>query len=224
MTLTADELLVELEVRSPLPLRNVAAAVPSPPTFAADDAETRRARRAEMRRVLGDRSRPIVLEDERGARSEEISRVTPPDRPSATAQPPHIYSFAVAFDRPGTLTRVVTLIIPFIDVSDFGPTVTVDLREIPVDVELGGQAFRVVSAEAHGDERQIMLEIPPSEAQPRFLHPARVRGTAETFSWGDVPGRGFSMSTRVGDPPIVTFQGVALRVEEPWRLDLPVPQ
>jgi len=30
----------------------------------------------------------------------------------------------------------------------------------------------------------------------------------------------FWMTTRVDDPPIVTFQGVVLRVEGPWRLEL----
>jgi len=105
-----------------------------------------------------------------------------------------------------------------------GPAATADLRALPADVELGGHRFRVVASEASGDEQQLVLEIPPSAGERRFLHPARVRGVTQTFSWGEIPGRGFGMTTRVGDPPIVTFQGLAFRVEGPWRLDLSLPQ
>jgi hypothetical protein len=223
-TVRNDEVFVELEVATPLPLRQVAAALLAPSGYSTEDPEIRRARTQEMRRRLGHLEHPIVLEDERGVQVREHRRVTPPHHQSADDGPPYSYRFACGFEHLPAAGARYTVSVPFVDVSDFGPLATVDLSSLPVDVELGGHRFSVVATEPSGDEKSIVLEIPASESRPRFLHPARVRGVTGEFSWGAVAGGRFAMSTRVGDPPVVTFQGVALRVEGPWRLTFELPR
>jgi len=89
-----------------------------------------------------------------------------------------------------------TLVIPFVELNDFAPSTTVDLRTAPLDVELGGHHFRVVAVEPYGDDqRRIVLELPVSGATPRFVQPARVHGADPEFGWqrhafdANAPGR-----------------------------------
>lgn len=121
----------------------------------------------------------------------------------------------------------ITLVVPFIEISDWTPSVAVDLRQLPLDVELGGHRFRVLSAEAYpgSDHRQIKLAIAPSTTSPRFVRPAALHGAPRRgYSWHDAPERGepFWMETVVSDPPLVTFRGAVLRHEGPWRVELPL--
>jgi len=74
-----------------------------------------------------------------------------------------------------------------------------------------------------------VLELPVSGATPRFVQPARVHGADPEFGWqrhvfdANAPGRpAIWMATKVGDPPIVTFSGVVLRLDGPLQLDLPL--
>lgn len=70
-----NELFVELEVASPRQIRQVGAPVPSPLRFSSTSDEDERERRVEMRRVFGERSRPITLDVEHDARLEEVTRL-----------------------------------------------------------------------------------------------------------------------------------------------------
>lgn len=220
----AVELIVGVEAQAAHPIRQVGAALPNAPTFSSEeDPEVLRQRRSEMRRVMGQHARPIVLEYDDGARSEETRRILSPDWYKAATEPPFVFRFAVAFDAPNAEARRATMVIPFVDVNDFGPTATVDLCDVPLDVDLGGHQFRIATVEPYGEERRLALDIPPSTSSPRFVQPARLRSAVSTaFSWSGPSDQGFSMSTTVGDPPVVTFQGVVLRVDGQWRLEIPL--
>ena len=63
-------------------------------------------------------------------------------------------------------------------------------------------------------------------SRPRFSQPARMYGTDDkNFGWNPYPKPGdtVSLTTTVGDPPIVTFTGAVLRVDGPLRLEIPLP-
>lgn len=224
-----NELVVELEVTAPTQIRQVAAPIPSPFRFSSTSDGDQKERRAEMRRVFGEQSRPITLELEHGARLEENGRLfsLEPRQPA----PGHAFvdRFVVAFDAPGTDVKRATMVIPFVELNDLAPSATADLRELPLDVALAEHRFRVVAVEPHGDHRKITIELPPSTAAPRFVQPARLHGSDPQFGWeryavdAKLPdGNAIWMATKVGDPPIVTFTGAVMRVDGPLRLELPL--
>lgn len=221
-----DEVIVGLEVEGAQQIRQVGAPLPTPPVFSRYREEDVRARRQELRRVLSGRARPMTLEFDRGAPVEEVGRLFSHDPQQPTAGRPFISRFSVVFEAPIADAKVATLLVPFVDLNDFEHSVTADLRDAPLDLALGQHRFRMVKAEPYGtDERRVELEATPSAALPRFLHPARMQRTpSDRFSWGGAPERGEAvwMATRVGDPPIVTFHGAVLRVDGPWRLELPL--
>lgn len=225
MTRLDDELIVGLEVEGPQQIRQVGAPLTMPPVFSRLTEDDVRARRREMRRLLSKRARSITLEvDHRAA--EEVGRLFSHDPQRSAAGQPFVSRFAVVFEAPSADAKVGTLLVPFIDLNDFEHSVTADLRDAPLDLALGHRRFRVIKAEPYGtDERKVELEVTPSATSPRFLHPARMQSApSDSFSWGGAPERGEAlwMATRVGDPPIVTFHGVVLRVDGPWCLELPL--
>jgi hypothetical protein len=181
-----------------------------------------------MRRVFGERSQPIVLEDDRGNRVEEVRRVYSQDPRQTVQGPPFVSGFMVVFDAPSTDAQSATLAVPFVEINDFRLSATADLRLAPLEVGLGEHRFRLVAVEPYGDDqRKIVIEIPPSIASPRFVQPARVQVSGSEFSWerheAEPPARDtIWMAAKVGDPPIVTFTGVVLRVDGPMRLEIPL--
>jgi hypothetical protein len=225
-----DELIVELEVEASVQVRQVGAPVPSPHALPGDSEEDRRARRAEMHRHFGERAKPITIEDDRGVRGEEVRRLFSHEPQQSAPGGPFTSRFSAMFDAPSNDAKSATLVIPFVELSDRGPSATADLRMVPLDVQMAEHRFRVVSVEPYGSEqRKLMLELAHSEATPRFVQPARLQGSDAEFGWErhavDVasPGRdAIWMATKVGDPPIVTFTGVVLRVDGPLRLALPL--
>jgi hypothetical protein len=132
------------------------------------------------------------------------------------------------FDAPPAGSGAAALVVPFVELNDFGPSATVDLRDLPHDVELSHHRFRVAAVDSGSDQTRIRLELPPTPASPRFMQPARVHGADPEFGWQrqaaspSSEGRDIWMTTKVGDPPIVTFTGVVLRVDGPLRVDLPL--
>jgi hypothetical protein len=221
----SDEVIVGLEVEAALQIRNVGAPLPTALAFISLREEDVRARRQEFRRVFSGPARPITLAFDRSDPVDEVGRLFSLDPPQqAAAGQPFVSRFSVVFEAPNGDAKVATLRVPFVDLNDFEHSVTADLRDTPLDLALGPHRFRVVSAEPHGaDERRVQVEVTPSAASPRFLHPARMRTTpSDSFSWAGPPQDGAPvwMTTRVDDPPIVTFHGVVLRVEGPWRLEL----
>ena len=222
-----DEVVVELEVVAPNQVRQVGATLTSPVRFASTSDEDQRARRAEVRRVLGEHSRPITLEDDRGGQIEEGRRLFSQEPQQRAPGTPYVSRFVVAFDAPGAATRSATIVVPFIDLNDREPSARADLRDVPVDVKLGEHQFRVLSAEPIGtDQREVVLTVAPSDSQPRFTQPARMHGTDDQrFAWNpdSKPGDTVSLTTKVGDPPIVMFTGAVLRVDGPLRLEIPLP-
>lgn len=221
-----DEVVVELEVVAPHQIRQVGAPLTPPVRFANTSDEDQRARKAEIRRVLGEHSRPITLEDDRGGRIDEDRRLFSHEPQQGAPGTPYVSRFVVAFDAPSTAAKSATIVVPFIDLNDREPSARADLRDVPVDVNLGEHQFRVISAEPIGtDQRQVVLAMAPSESRPQFIQPARMHGTDDkNFAWkpNPKPGEPISLTTTVGDPPIVTFTGAVVRVEGPWRLPIPL--
>lgn len=214
------EVVVEMLVTSPRRIRAIGAPLPEPALFIRDSEQTRQERRSEIRRVLGGAAAPIILETDSGETFEEIGRTVTPGWYETATREPAAYRCAVVFERPEAFKRG-TLVVPYVDLMDLEPAVDVDLRAAPVDLAIGEHRFRLISAEPYGDERRLALEIPPSTASPRFIEPARVgaAGSSE-FSFGGSARDGTRwMAVKVADPPVVTFRGVVLRVEGPWRLD-----
>jgi hypothetical protein len=222
------ELICELEVAAPQQIRTAGAPIPSPTRFSITSDEDARERRKEMQRVFGERSRPITIELDDGSRLEEVRRIFSLDPQQAAPGQPYVTRFLVVFDAPDTDVKHATMVIPFVELNDFGPTATADLRELPIDVELAEHRFRVVAVEPHGaDQQKVVIELPFSRAAPRFVQPARLQGSDPQFGWerhavdAKLPGRdAIWMATKVGDPPIVTFKGAVMRVDGPLRLEL----
>lgn len=222
-----DEVVIELEVESPHQIRTVGAPLTSPVQFVSTSDEDQRARKAEVRRVLGEHSRPITLEDDHGGRIEEGPRLFSQEPQQAAPGRPYVSQFVVAFDTPGTTVGSATIVVPFIDLIDREPSAKTDLRDVPVDVKFGEHQFRVISAEPIGtDQRHVVVKVAPSMSGPRFSQPARMYGIDDkSFAWNPypMPGDTVSLTTTVGDPPIVTFSGAVLRIDGPLRLEIPLP-
>ena len=224
-----DELVVGLEVEGTHQFRQVGTPIPTLRRFASTSEEDLRERTREHRRFFGERASQITLADDRGGRSEEQWRlISFEPQPSAPGRP-FVSRFCVAFVAPSADATRATLSVPFIELNDFRPSATADLRRLPIDVALAEYRMRVLAAEPYGDHRKLVLEILPSPGAPRFVQPARAQGSVPAFAWerhavDDAPlGREeIWMTTKVGDPPIVTFTGVVLRVDGPLELDIPL--
>jgi hypothetical protein len=227
-----DELVVALEAIAPRQIRQVGWPVPIPVTWSRVDAEVVRRRAQSLREHFSKESAgrlaPITLEDDRGARVEEIRRLFWMEPQQSAPGEPFLSGFSVVFEAPDPDARSVVLVVPFVALNDPEHSVTVHLRDAPVDVALGEHRFRVLSTEAHGaDQRKVIMEIPPSTASPRFVQPRRMQGAEpENIAWQSEPVAAESgteaiwMATKVGDPPIVTFTGAVLQVDGPFRLEL----
>jgi hypothetical protein len=184
-----------------------------------------RARKKELRRLFSASVRPITLETNDGAVLEELERLHTSE-PQHGAGKPFVRRFSVAFDLPSADATAATILVPFVDLNDFDDSATVNLRGVPMEFALGPHRFRITKVEHFGsDEVRVSLEPATSSAEPRVLHPARMQSAqSDEFSWGGSPeaGGSFWLATRVGDPPIVTFRGVVLRVAGPWNLAFPL--
>lgn len=218
-----DELIVELEVEGPSRIRQIGAPLLTGAGFASENDELRRVRRAELRRVIGDRARQIALEDDRGKRNEEIRRLFTLE-PQQAANGRFTTRFAVVFETPSADAKSATVVVPFVDISDPEGSVTADLRNAPQDLDVGGHRFRVVSAEPNAkDHRLVIVEGMPSPRPPRFIHPAGMRGADGNAAFPNPSlGEQVSFGATVADPPIVTFTGAVLRVDGPLRLEIPL--
>lgn len=218
------ELVVHVEVESGRQIRQVGQPIAFGPSFAVDSESVRRARRAEMRRVFGDGAHPITLEDDRGARHEEVRRMFDLEGQQARPGQPFINRFAVVFDEPDLDAQAARLVVPFVDITDPEGAATADLRDVPMDLELGSHRFHVQSAEPVGNgRRRVIVEAKPSPWPPRFRHPARIIGAhPNEHSWPNAgPGEQIVFDAAAGDPPIVTFTGAVFRVDGPLRLEIP---
>jgi hypothetical protein len=176
---------------------------------------------------------PIVLEDDRGRRTEEVRRLYSREPQQNAPGQSFVSRLSVAFAAPSSDATGAALVVPFVEITDLDQSVVAALRTVPVDLEMGEHRFRIVSVERYpdSDERRVTLEIPLSSSSPRFIQPASVQGTGTRagYAWGGgpwgEPGQGVAsmwMSIAVGDPPIVTFRGAVLRYDGPWRLELPL--
>ena len=220
------ELIVEMDVEAPRQIRVVGWPIPTPARFSSTTHEDQRERTLEHRRVFGERSAQIALEYE-GGRSEEIRRLFSHEPQQTAAGGPYVSRFVVMFDAPRADAGSATIVVPFIELNDREPSVSVDLRDVPIDADLGEHRFRIISAEPSGTvQRTVIVEVAPSSSRPRFTQPARMHGTDDkNFAWNPElkPGEPISLTTTVGDPPIVTFTGAVLRVDGPLRLEIALP-
>ena len=220
-----DELIIQLEVEGERQIRQVGAPLHIGASFSVDNEEIRHARRASMRQVMGHRARPLTLEDASGVRHEEVGRIFDLEGQRAAPGQPFINRFAVVFEGPFTAARTATLVVPFVDISDPDGSVTADLRQVPLDINVGSHLFHVQSAELIAtDRRRVIVEAKPSPWPPRFRHPAVMHGAdpAESTWPHDGPGEQVAFDATVGDPPIVTFKGAVLRVDGPLLLEIPL--
>jgi hypothetical protein len=222
------ELIFDMEVAAPQQIRTTGTPVPSPARFSSTSDVDEQERRKEMQRVFGEHSRPITLELDGGSRLEEVRRVFSVEPQQAEPGQPYVTRFLVVFDVPQIDAKRATMVIPFVELNDFAPTATADLRELPIDVELAEHRFRVIAVEPHGPEQQkVVIELPPSNTAPRFMQPARLLGSDPQFGWerhavdaNVLSHDAIWMARKVGDPPIVTFKGAVMRVDGPLRLEL----
>jgi hypothetical protein len=224
-----DELVVGLQVEGTHQIRQVGLPIPTPARFANTSEEDLRERTREHRRVFGEHAEQITLTDDRGGHGEERRRLMSFEPQQSAPGGPFVSRFCVAFAAPSADATRATLSVPFIELNDFRPSATADLRTLPVEVALAEYRVRVLAAEPYGDQRKLVLEVLPSPGAPRFVQPARVQGSDPAFAWerhpvdDAPPGREeIWMSMRVGDPPVVTFTGVVLRVDGPLELEIPL--
>lgn len=227
------ELVVALEAEAQKQIRQVGWPYPVMSHVWSGDPEPDRQRAESARQFfsehMGGQLAPITLEGDRGGPREEVRRLLSPEPQQGARGGPFISRFAVVFDAPDPEMRTAALVVPFVALNDPAHSVTVDLRDVPIEVALGAHRFRVVSTAAHGaDETKVTMDIPPSTGSPRFVQPRRMQGAdPERVGWEGKPVEAGSadviwMATPVGDPPVVTFQGAVLRVDGPFRLDLPL--
>jgi hypothetical protein len=220
------ELIVELEIEATRQIRVVGWPIPTPARFASTSDEDQRARTLEHRRVFGEKSAQIALEYEGGGRYEEVRRLFSYDPQQTAPGRPYVSRFVVFFDAPRADAGSATIVVPFVELNDLEPSATADLRDVPIDVDLGEHHFRIISAEPSGTEqRTVVVEVAPSASSPRFTQPARMYGVDKTnFAWNPdpKPGDPVPYSTKIGDPPIVRFEGAVLRVDGPLRLEIPL--
>lgn len=139
--------------------------------------------------------------------------------------------FTAVFGPVGTESRAVTLTVPRVEINELEDSVTVDLRQLPVDAELRGHPFRVLRLEPSqfGPDRRRMVftSIAPQSGR-RFVRPGSAIGVGISggsgYSMGPGPGAGEAwMDTTVGDPPLVQFRGVTVEITGPWVLEVPLP-
>jgi hypothetical protein len=215
-----DQLVLGVEVTAPAPIGRIGAPAPAMPILPSG---------RKFRVASGTGFEPIVIEDDRGRRREEIRRIYAlRDQPGPIRDgEAFMQSFSMFFDAPSADARSAALVVPFVEITDQAPSVVVDLREVPSDIALGEHRFRVLGAETYEgtNERRIRLEVPASTTSPRFVRPAAVEGArGGDYSWDGAlrPGEPMWMATTVGDPPLVTFRGAALRYDGPWRLGFPL--
>jgi hypothetical protein len=215
-----DQLVVGMEVSAGQTVRRIGEPAPAIPILPSG-------RKFKVARGAG--FAPIVLEDDRGVRREEIRRIFPlRDQPDAHVDGERfVQRFSVLFDEPSPEARSIILIVPFVELTDQRPSAVADLRQLPVDLVLGEHRMRLLSADAYpgSDHRHMKLAVEESTTPPRFIQPAAVQGApGGSYSWGGSPERGepFWMEAAVGDPPLVTFRGAVLRYDGPWRLEFPL--
>src|SRR4029078_5688852 len=177
------QLIVEVEVEAPSQIRQVAGPVPTPQRFLDTSADDHVARGAEMQRVFGDRAQPITLEDDRGLRQAESRRLFSGEPQQTAPGTSFVSRFCVMFDAPAAGTVAAALVVPFVELNDCAPSATVDLRDLPRDVELSHHRFRVAAVDSGSDQTKIRLELAPTPASPRFMQPARVHGADSEFGW-----------------------------------------
>ncbi|SRR6266540_1898507 len=223
LTRHENKLIVEIRVEAPMRIRQVGAPLPVPQRYSGLSDEDHRERLKEHRRVLGEHVRAITLEDDRGARLEEVARLQPIEPQQPASGQIFMHRFSVVFDATtGDATRA-TLRVPFVDMNDPEGSVTADLRGVPLDLRVGAHQFHVFSAEPVALNRpRVVLEARPSPGTPRFRHPVRMFGADPSeSSWpGTGVGEQVHFDATVGDPPVVTFTGAVLRVDGPLGLEI----
>ena len=218
------EPVVGLEIQAAHPIGRVANPVNPPPLVPGG-------RKFKMAPGFSVGAEPIVLIDDTGHRVEECRRLMPTQQPHSEAFDGQTYTerFAIVFDAPSPDARSAELVVPFVEITThMDRSAGVDLRELPVDLEIGGHQFRAIRSEDSmfgTGRRRILLEVPEAASPRRFIHPAWVSGAAAgNYSWGGAPERGepMWMDCAVADPPLVTFHGAVVRIDGPWRLRIPL--
>jgi hypothetical protein len=214
----ADELHLGVEVTSSSSVGQVGTPMPPQPVFRGVGDEVRRARASEMRRVFGSRFDPLRLELPDGTTVEELRRIFAMPLPTS-ADTPIVQRFVAAFPAPSR-AREVTLVVPFVELSDRSQSASVDLRVLPVEVALGPHSFTVVAAEPYGADTKVLLQLHPAQGERIFVQPASFLGSGGSYSWNrEADGRVW-FAGPVGEPPVVRFIGTVERVTGPWRIPI----
>jgi hypothetical protein len=171
---------------------------------------------------------PVVLQDDRGRRSEELRRLhhfsREADLSSADPWPSRITSVFGAMD-PGASSAVLS--VPSMLIDEGAGSVVVDLRTLPTDIELGAHRIRVLRAEespVNRGRRRVVFQCFEPGGPRHLLGPGSVRaeGIPADLSIRGQPDerQQLWMDILVPEAPIVTLTGAVVRVDGPWNLNL----
>jgi hypothetical protein len=172
---------------------------------------------------------PLLLEDGTGQRSEELVRMREitrgPTTGSADRWPLRVTS---TFARPHADSDSLVVVVPCVVIGEQTEPVAVDLRSLPVNVQLGQHCLEVLSAGVSPDRpprTRIVFQLPELGASRHLLGPGRLvaHGMRADMSTRGAPDDEQRMwiDTVIPDAPIVTLQDALVRVDGPWRLPIP---
>ncbi|HET8569242.1 MAG TPA: hypothetical protein VFM93_09675 [Candidatus Limnocylindria bacterium] len=171
----------------------------------------------------------LVLEDDGGRKVYERARIRPHEASlPATGAPRTTQRFASVFRPVDPDADSFKLIVPEVEVNQLEGATEVDLRSLPVDVDIAGQRFRVARVEPSqlgAPMRRLVIEIPPTEGPRRFARPLSIRGLRVAgggYAWGQDLDGTLWMETAVDEPPVVMFSGVSFKFEGPWIVSLEI--
>lgn len=171
---------------------------------------------------------PLVLEDERGRRSEELSRMTQrPREPETTADGSWPLRITSVFEWTHADAKSLVLVIPCVVVAEQTKSAAIDLRKLPADIQLGSHVVRVVRREVSPDSpprTRIVLELPALPGSRHLLGPERVvaQGMPMDLSHRSEPDadRRMWIDTVVLEEPLITMATALIRADGPWILPI----
>jgi hypothetical protein len=171
---------------------------------------------------------PLVLEDDQGRRSEELSRIVQYARePETTVEGSWPLRITSVFGWPHTEATALVLVVPCVVVSEPTEFATIDLRTLPADVQVGPYCLHVVRTEVSPDNpprTRIVLDLPALPGSRHLLGPGSVvaQGMPTDLSQRGIPDAQGRMwiDTVVLEEPVITVTTALIRVDGPWRLSL----
>lgn len=171
---------------------------------------------------------PLALEDDRGRRSEELSRMVQyPREPETTPEGSWPLRITSVFPWPHPDATALMLVVPCVVVAENTEPTTIDLRTLPADMQLGPYRVQVLRTEVSPDNpprTRIVLDLPSLPGSRHLLGPGNVTaaGMRSDLSQRGVPDaqRRMWLDTVVLEEPVITATTALIRVDGPWRFPL----